>query len=1053
MPMQRISLGVILFLTGVFAAGCGPTQQGLPGYNLEEILLVPVTGRSVSSQTTLLQGTRYKLRARGAATVRAPGIFGSIYPLGDAEYAFGYTGFPFFFTSIDHCFQPFTGPAIGLAINQPQPGTQKNPNWGGYNSAHVYTIDFVGLGAAINLNYHDCTYAGSRGVITVEIFRPMGMNLATNAPSSFTDVSPGIDTFAWSTQHSVSGRIQALAPTSDALRLYAGSYAGVWRSDDAGVSWAQMTRPQPGQGVSAVPGALLVPDVHDVVVSPVNRDLVMAATTFDARVQMQNGVYRSVDGGSNWSLAKRFSCSQGGSVGQIAFAPDDPNLVYAAGGCAIGISHDGGQTWSETLLPSPTGQPNQTAAWHIAVGPFEPLRNATSRAHASGVINPFQIRRIYALGSTQLYYSTNGGQGFVKDQGLSTIPTSGVGGLAADAGASSSRVIMIEPGGDNLHVLLAANALANGPSYYDNHQCGLPSSSPNIPDGTQCNTDGRGCGEGSVWLGDFTNFNPAHQSAAWTQLPGPPAYWGGSTDSGNIYVDTQAVGSSYLLFFSDRSHIHVSAGRPAAGGWHRMEGKDASQTAPPNPYCNQLFVHVDPHALVTSQNFSLSLQPPPSNIPAPYNENTVAGPNSSGDIWIANDGGIYHADGAVPDWSLAAGLQTLEPINIAGLSMPGRAPALYMGTGDNDDFFSLDGGATWADPVSACGDCDPWFSDPAQPNLVISTTARESGGGFAVYTNPSGFPNVGQNPGDGSQRARWVCPNNCNAVSNFTIRGYRPMILTEPRSTPPTDGDYVIIGTKQNGNRAVFRKTNSTVMTTPQDWEDPTKASQYGPDLPSCPGNATCIDVVQGVGGHSAPVMYAGDPGMGPNDTRTHFQTLWKWAPGMANWLQIVPSPTGTPAGKSAIIATRFFADPYNANEVYIIDQNAIKRSDDGGATWNVDTSLDTVATESHTFAYAEPGDFAVIKDMVFVREEPGTRFAVGTAGVFYTLKGNNWFRYLSTSAFPSRPVSAYFDPISDSCDRALYVALDGRGIIRLDPIPPLETIVVRPCGGVVVAK
>ena len=80
-------------------------------------------------------------------------------------------------------------------------------------------------------------------------------------------------------------------------------------------------------------------------------------------------------------------------------------------------------------------------------------------------------------------------------------------------------------------------------------------------------------------------------------------------------------------------------------------------------------------------------------------------------------------------------------------------------------------------------------------------------------------------------------------------------------------------------------------------------------------------------------------------------------------------------------------------------------------------------------------------------------RVAVGTAGVFYTLNGNNWFRYLSTSAFPSRPVSAFFDPISDPCDRALYVALDGRGIVRLGPIPTLETIIARPCGGVVIAQ
>jgi hypothetical protein len=66
------------------------------------------------------------------------------------------------------------------------------------------------------------------------------MNLDTNVPPSLTDVSPGIDTFPWSGGHSVSGRMHALALPSDALRLYAGSHAGVWRSDDAGVSsWLQ----------------------------------------------------------------------------------------------------------------------------------------------------------------------------------------------------------------------------------------------------------------------------------------------------------------------------------------------------------------------------------------------------------------------------------------------------------------------------------------------------------------------------------------------------------------------------------------------------------------------------------------------------------------------------------------------------------------------------------------------------------------------------------------------------------------------------------------------
>jgi hypothetical protein len=114
---------------------------------------------------------------------------------------------------------------------------------------------------------------------------------------------------------------------------------------------------------------------------------------------------------------------------------------------------------------------------------------------------------------------------------------------------------------------------------------------------------------------------------------------------------------------------------------------------------------------------------------------------------------------------------------------------------------------------------------------------------------------------------------------------------------------------------------------------------------------------------------------------------------------------------------------------------SAVKRSDDGGATWQVDANLDTAVTEGHRFSYT--GDFSVLKDILFVREEGRTRFAVGNAGVFATVNGGTWFRLLSTAALPGHPVSAYFDNLSDPCDRALYVGMDGRGIVRLDPIPP----------------
>jgi len=44
--------------------------------------------------------------------------------------------------------------------------------------------------------------------------------------------------------------------------------------------------------------------------------------------------------------------------------------------------------------------------------------------------------------------------------------------------------------------------------------------------------------------------------------------------------------------------------------------------------------------------------------------------------------------------------------------------------------------------------------------------------------------------------------------------------------------------------------------------------------------------------------------------------------------------------------------------------------------------------------------------------------------------------RLLSSTALPGYPVSAFFDRISDPANRALYVAVSGRSILKLSPIP-----------------
>lgn len=855
---------------------------------------------------------------------------------------------------------------------------------------------------------------------------------------------------------SVSGRILSLAvsadpapgcynpdgctvvrhPGSPMARLYAGTYAGVWRSDDEGRTWRQLTRPQPTQGQTNVPRALLVPNVYSVAVSPTNRDIVLAATAGDTRNVPQNGIYRSTDGGNTWSL-HRFQCSDGGPVGQIVFAPDSGNVVYAAAGCAVAISTDAGATWREKrVVDAASGVAG--SIWHVAV--TARITVAIPPGTPTPTPVPQGLRYVYGVGEGQAWFSPDGGENWYKDLGC-LPPATGpgasfpFGGQPSDVTGSSDQVLAVEPG-NFYHVYLAVPYLANGPSYY--HQ-GDPNLR-NLCDGVACNTQGRGCEEGSIWAGDYSRFtitDPARRMAQWSQLPGPPAFWGGSTPSGNVYVVAKKTSTGFLLFFADRSHVHISSGSPTtSASWHRLDGRDASQSELDGDLTNKRFVHVDPHALAASIDFDISLKLP-TNLSCPYNQNSVFDQYRGGTLWMANDGGVYRSIDGGHSWVLGRGLATLAAGHIAGLAAPGRAPALYINTGDNDNFFSLDGGTSWRGAGSGCGDCGPWFADPAQAFRVLSFSHRVGDQSlFDLYRNPSGdYPNP---RGSGSPVSVPCPPGDCDTLK-LAERGYTPIVLTLAGENPPQDGDYVLIRLLPQGS-FLTRTTQISSIRTPDQWQDRSLASVPGgflflplPNYPTCraPSPQTCVNAVQIGGGHARPVFYVSDP--------DHTKNLWKWTEGITengrpSFKLIVPGGPPNRPDLQAQIARRFFVDPYDANVVYIIDQDSIKRSDDGGETWRLDLSLDNISTENHMFAYA--GDGGVIKDMIFDRQERGTRFAVGNAGVFYTLDGTNWQRILSTTALPGHPVAAYFDSISDARSRALYVAMKGRSILRLSPVP-----------------
>lgn len=159
---------------------------------------------------------------------------------------------------------------------------------------------------------------------------------------------------------------------SDGLRSNVITGKGIYKSTNAGKTWEFIGLKETGQ-IGAV-------EIH-----PNNPDVVFVAAIGNAFGRTsERGVYRTKDGGKNWTKVLYHSDSIGFS--DLEFAPDDPNTIYAgawraerkpwdiiSGSMEGGIykSTDGGDTWKKLTNGLPNGLIGKI---DFAVSPANPNR-------------------------------------------------------------------------------------------------------------------------------------------------------------------------------------------------------------------------------------------------------------------------------------------------------------------------------------------------------------------------------------------------------------------------------------------------------------------------------------------------------------------------------------------------------------------------------------------------------------------------------------------------------------------------------------------------------
>ncbi|HVE80386.1 MAG TPA: hypothetical protein VNA89_16085, partial [Gemmatimonadaceae bacterium] len=235
------------------------------------------------------------------------------------------------------------------------------------------------------------------------------------------------------------GRSTAVTGVADRPHTYfmGSTGGGVWKTEDAGHSWVNVSDGFFGGGVGAL-------DVADA-----DPNVIYAGTgsaCIRGNVSAGHGAYKSTDGGKTWRFV---GLPNAGQIGAIEVHPTDPDLVYVAAlGHAFGKnrergvfrSKDGGKSWEHVLFVN-----DSTGAVDVTLNPRNPrvIYAGVWRAERK----PWTM--ISGGGEGGVYQSTDGGDTWKKLGG--GLPEGIVGKVGVTVSAANPErvwaIVEAEPAG------------------------------------------------------------------------------------------------------------------------------------------------------------------------------------------------------------------------------------------------------------------------------------------------------------------------------------------------------------------------------------------------------------------------------------------------------------------------------------------------------------------------------------------------------------------------------------------------------------------------------
>lgn len=576
----------------------------------------------------------------------------------------------------------------------------------------------VSIGAlAIDLNNPDVLFAGT-GEANASSFSFIGNGIYKSVDGGQNWEHKGLEESAYF------GRI--LIDHSNSERVFAAACGtlfspnemrGIYRSTNGGNDWERV---------------LFVSDSTagvDIVQHPTNPDILYAAMwermrglTYRRSHGVTSGIYKSTDGGTNWTLLTNGlpTGDQKGRIG-LAIAQNNPDIVYASidrlewgsSYATVFKTTNGGQNWTQTN-DSQLSDMYSTFGWY-----FGQIR-----------VDPQNDNRIYVLG-VDLYRSDNGGSSYIQIGGYFNIDEIYVDNHATFIHPTNGMILHGNDGG-----LYKSNDFGNNWNKINNlpltqfYAIAVDYLNPQrIYGGTQDNNTVRTWtgatndwerilgGDGMYCLVDYTNSNIIYAESQWGNLTR-------SDDGGNNF--------NYIAQWSDRTNwsspfvMHPTDPQTLYFGTYRV-WKTTNRGNSWTPISNDLTRNLAASGFSTISTLAISTLNPnhllagsddgrvhlsttggliwtdiTAGLPLrwitrvafdPFNVNTIYA-TVSGFRWDEDHPYVFKSTNQGQSWQGISGNLPSMPVNVI-VPDPDREGWLYVGT-DVGVFYTENGGQEWS---------------------------------------------------------------------------------------------------------------------------------------------------------------------------------------------------------------------------------------------------------------------------------------------------------------------------------------------------------------------